>query len=462
MTPTAVPSQALRAAWRASVLAAIALLLFVALMSGGRETHLLTALLLSTLSVIAAVRIFRIANAWSFEHDLFSPVVAFPIAYVLWFALGSIDWIEAPSIFSFGLFDPIPKTMWAYYGLGIAGYLCGTFALRSAGNDIEKPSQWDLRRTQIVVVGLCFMILVCWIALAAQFGVPGLRSSAAELRLRVRGPFYLLFLLTAWTAFLFIPVSHWQSSKKGRTSILWILVFAIAILLSSFAGRSNIFVPLLTLIIARHYCAHRINLSRILAVGLVLFVALSLFGYARDFAESEDSLDWLPMVGIPQPLVPVAYAGVYVRYSIATFRDVTQMIPAHVPFQHGAISLAPFRTFLPGHQEMSDVFFKNLLGNDFVGVGQPATLLAPFYADFGTAGVFFGMVGYGLLVAICYRKMKQRAGPLRILMYAWVLQSGLFGLFANVFPYITTILVPLAWLGLDRLVTVREQAPGTE
>jgi oligosaccharide repeat unit polymerase len=101
---------------------------------------------------------------------------------------------------------------------------------------------------------------------------------------------------------------------------------------------------------------------------------------------------------------------------------------------------------------MSDIFFRNVLGNDFVGVGEPATLLGPFYGDFGAPGVFIGMFAFGLLLALLYRRMQSAPDPFRILIYAWVLQSGLFGLFATIFPYITTLLLPLLWYGLHRFL----------
>ena len=182
------------------------------------------------------------------------------------------------------------------------------------------------------------------------------------------------------------------------------------------------------------------------------FLGLSAFGYVRDTADSDSSLQWMLAVGIPPQMVPAATAAVYVRYSIATFRDVTEMIPAHVPYQLGALTLAPFKTFLPGRQNMSDIFFRDMLGNDFIGVGEPATLLGPLYGDFGVAGVFFGMFAFGLLLAFLYRRMRAAPDPFRILMYAWVLQSGLFGLFATIFPYITTLLLPLFWYGLHRFL----------
>ncbi len=453
----AIPALSSRSVVHAFSAATIAMALLTASILGRKQLQAVALALVVLLAAALAVRLFRFTQAWSIFHDLFSPLVAFPAAYLLWFGLGSVDWLEVPSSFSFGLFDPIPPALWMYIGLGLAGYCCGVLLLRNLREaKQERISQWNERRVRVVLIGLFVAVCACWSALGLEFGIPGLSSTAAELRLRVHGPFYILFILAAWTALLFLPLLR-PATRRGMV-LSWAAVIAICLFLASFAGRSNLIVPLLSLVIARHYAGHRIHLQKLLAIALVMFIAVSFFGYARDLAESEASLDWLTMVGVPRFLIPTAYAGIYVRYSIATFRDVVQMIPVHLPYQHGTITLAPLRTFLPGHQEMSDVFFKRLLGNDFVGEGQPATLLGPFYADFGAPGIFVGMFLFGAIAQILYRRMQRSRSMFRILLYAWVLQSGLFGLFANVFPYITTLLLPSLWFGLDRFLRTRPES----
>jgi hypothetical protein len=396
---------------------------------------------------------------WTVTHDLLSPLVALPIAYVMWFTLGSIDWIEVPSLWLFGLFDPIPARMWFYYGLGLVGFVVGAgmVVLRKAKPAVSliATTTWNPRRSRIVLAILFSTMILSWVIVVAQYGIPGAGTNASEARLSVHGPFYFLLVTSGWTFFLFLPLQGWITKDvKRRPLITASFLIGTAVLLASMAGRSNIFVPLLTLFIVRHYANKHLNLRTALSVMLTAFLGLSLFGYLRDTGESDRSLLWMQAVGIPQPLVPAATAAVYVRYSIATFRDVTEMVPVHVPYQHGALTLAPFKTFMPGRQEMSDIFFRNLLGNDFIGVGEPATLLGPLYGDFGATGILLGMLAFGYFLAVLYRRMQTRPDPFRILLYAWVLQSGLFGLFATIFPYITTLLLPLLWYGIHKYLSM--------
>ncbi len=446
----------LRAISIAGVASILSLILLTA--ATGTRKELVYSVQLELGAVLAALLIVgaRAAQRWTKRHDLLSPLVALPIAYVAWFALGSIDWIEVPSTWLFGFFDPIPGRMWIYYAPGLAGFVGGALLIRAprtqTGGIIKL---WDLRRARITLTVLFASMLVAWLVLIVQFGIPGNSANASEARLAVRGPFYLLFVCSAWTLFLFLPIAGWQKERGKRQRFFTFGLLAVtALLLSSLAGRSNIFVPLLTLLIARHFAIKRFDLKLAIGVTLAAFLGLSLFGYLRDTAESDRSLLWMQTAGIPQPLVPAATAAVYVRYSIATFRDVTEMIPAHGPYQHGALTLAPFKTFLPGRQEMSDIFFRNLLGNDFIGAGEPATLLGPLYGDFGIPGILLGMFGFGLALSYLYKRMRSRPDPFRILLYAWVLQSGLFGLFATIFPYITTLMLPALWYGLHRYLRV--------
>jgi oligosaccharide repeat unit polymerase len=104
---------------------------------------------------------------------------------------------------------------------------------------------------------------------------------------------------------------------------------------------------------------------------------------------------------------------------------------------------------LPGHHEMSDMFFKRILDSDFVGGGQPATLLGPLYGDFGLMGIAAGMFLVGVVAAGLHARMLSNPTVFRVLIYAWFMQTILFSLFGALIPYITTVWIPLFWWFLD-------------
>ncbi len=387
--------------------------------------------------------------------DVFSPLVAFPVLYVAWFALGSIDVIEVPPTVTFGLFEPIPGYVLGYAALGLTGYLAGV-ALAHAKpigkrEDRAPEFTWREDRFAVVCAGLGFLTFASYFYLIASMGaIPALSADAGEIRLRIvqSGPAEAVMLTCTWTLIPMLMMYIWCRRPRRSVRLLCYAGVAVSsVLLLSLGGRSYLFVPLLTTLVARHYGKRRFAARSLALVGMTLFCGLSLFGYIRDTSLyghtfGEDRL------GIPGAVVPFVYSYLYIRYPVATFRDVTTIIPDRIPYQYGALSFGPLATVLPGHHEQSDMFFKNILGNDFIGAGQPATLLGPLYADAGLSGILAGLFLSGMLVSRTHAWMLAEPTVIRVLLYAWLMHTLLFSVFANLFPYITTIWIPAFWMVL--------------
>jgi oligosaccharide repeat unit polymerase len=413
--------------------------------------------------------------------DIFSPLVAFPLLYLAWFAVGSMDVIEVPASFSFGLFDPIPGYVLGYAALGLVSYLAGaifgqktlgrnmpdrkTLTLKTPGGSIlhhmpldqnqGRLCQFGWRRDRFMfAIGVLTVLMIgFYVYIVAGIGtIPSLSADAGEIRLQITryGAAEAVMFTCAWTLIPMLMMYVWRCSPRQSAKILSLFgALVSALFLVSLGGRSYLFVPLLTTLIARHYAKRRFTFVHVATVGLALFLGLSLFGYARDTALTGSEFAEQSL-GIPASVVPFAYAYLYVRYPVATFRDITEVIPQKVPYQMGALSLGPLETVLPGHHEQSDMFFKDILGNDFPGAGQPATLLGPLYADGGWMGIVAGLFLAGFVSARAYGWMLAEPSAIRVLLYAWLTQTVLFSLFANLFPYVTTIWIPVFWIILDR------------
>ena len=386
------------------------------------------------------------------DLDLFSPYIAFPIAYILWFTLGSVNFIDAPPDLAFGYFDPIPFWMYGLYACGLAGYFYGLYAGRLLPVSRETPSgrELDMRKMQRILWITLLGFVVAWVFLALVFGVTLLHPDTANLdRLAHRGPVYQIFICLGWTCVMFVPIFAWTrgSTRRYDWSSVVVLPAVVSLLIVSLgAGRSPLVIPFLTLVIARSYFKKQ-PLWKLAVVGTVAFGVFSSLGYFRYMmsATSAPQVSLMERLGVPAQLAPVVDMSIDVRYSVAALRDLTRTVPASIPFQYGAISFLPLTSFLPGHRDMSDVVFKNMLGHDFEGSGEPATILAPLYVDFGWSGVFVGMSVYGLLLSWTYRRMKSRPTTVRIITYAWWLQNCLFGIFANGFINVYVFLLPIFW-----------------
>lgn len=417
----------------------------------------------------------RVKN-WLVQSDLFSPLVAFPIAYVAWFVIGSINFIDLPHSISFGAFDPIPLRVPAYAAIGLVGYLTGVkLALRPyrvwpLRKFLQFRNAW--RRMSTVLAGLAVAMLFAYLDIVGHIGVPVLSPDAARARLEIE-KYHLaatLFSLSAYTVFLFFMVRFW--TDRGHGSFARRLSFIggaaiVAVLLLSLSSRSAFFIVALTALILYNYLRKPLRVGKVLLILVALFALLGVYGYLRDLTVKSNMPQLLASAGVPRAIQPYVYCYLYIRYPVATLADVSRVIPNQVPYQDGAITLLPFTSFLPGHHEMSDMYFKNLLGNSFVGAGQPATALGPFYADFGAVGIFVGMLGFGLLLARIYRWMVRERTAFSVLIFAWVTQVGLFGLFAGIFTYLGTLLLPLGWFALNRFMrqgrtpVTKQYLPGT-
>lgn len=401
------------------------------------------------LAVWGVRKTFEVAD----RVDLFSPLVAFPVAYALWFLSGIL-----------GLGDNVERIL-IYSSAGLVCYLLGV-ALTRRRMTWAKPdskfwaNDWDRISFFRVVIALSVLAAGSYLYIVVRMGVPALSPDAGELRLRLGdyGPEIQVLFTASYTVLLFLAVFLWSNRESRRTRFicyLWMGLLSVALL--SLGSRGFLTVPLVTALIARQYVRNPFRVVTLFVVGVLLFVGLGLYGYTRDTLLSQGTLEVAGTDTIQGKLFPLIYLYVYVVQPVDTLEQVTEVIPRKIPYQHGDLTFGALKTVLPGHHEMSDMFFKKILGSDFIGGGQPATLLGPFYGDFGLPGIALGTVSLGMLLTLIYAWMRARPTLFRILIFAWSMQTALFSLFGAIFPYITTLWLPLFWCLLHTLVLRRSQ-----
>jgi oligosaccharide repeat unit polymerase len=403
--------------------------------------------------------------------DVFSPLVAFPLAYIAWFVIGSIDFIQLPSFMGFGAFDPIPGRVPLYAGIGLGGYLLGAATYLRSSNEREEENApasyrwtWEPVSFRLALLVLIFVMVGTYAYIGSHIGLPILSPNAGEARLEL-GNYHWAgtpFFASAYTVIFLLLVKIWSGSSLLGSKTRWLMVGALAaifLVFLSMAGRAILVPPILTGVILYHYVKKTLGLKSLVVGITLLFAALSVFGYLRDLTLGDGAMSSMEDAGLPRSVQPFVYCYLYIRYSVATLRDVSAIIPSQAPYQYGAITSLPFRSVLPGHHEMADVFFKNLVGNEFIGAGQPATILGAFYSDFGPAGIFVEMFLWGLLLARLYRWMRRERSVFSAMIFAWVTQASLFGIFGGVFTYLDTLMIPLCWALLNFLVRTGRTTP---
>jgi len=185
-------------------------------------------------------------------------------------------------------------------------------------------------------------------------------------------------------------------------------------------------------------------------IALTAFMASAAYAYVRVRAIRSDEGEsvWSELV--------YSSAAFTLHTSLSNFRDVVQAIPSEVPYQRGYLTFGALLQILPGHHESSDEFFKRILANDFVGGGQPGSLLAPFYGDFGLGGILMGMFFFGAFSARVYAWMAKNPTLFRVLMYSWLAQTALSSLYGALVTYFITLWLPFMWWALDRWMSTRE------
>ncbi len=437
----------------------LAILFIAAAFGHAGEFRFVLQVLVGSLALWLIWRAVLKASDWTKRWDIFAPGVAFIAAYLVFFSLGSINVFDLPDSFMAGMFSPVPASQWGFYLLGLAGYGLGLWFGKARAHvhpgKLSVRNDWDPGWFWGGVFALSVVMVGSLAVEISRFGVPGISTLAGEERLGIRGVPHFLFMSCAWALFLIVPAYLWSRRTTWRAKAagyLLLLFIGVALPLLQ-GGRSDLVVALLPVFFLFHYLKKPWTLLSIASLGLAVVVVLSVLGYLRDyFLDYGQSMGSLDVLGMPTWVVTSFYFLLYVRYNVATFRDVTTVIPSTVPYQHGALTFAPLKTPLPGHHEMSDMFFKNVLGTQFVGAGQPASILGPLYGDFGALGILAGMFLFGLITAKVYSGMVRRQTVLSVILYAWVLQTAFVGLSASVFPYITTLSMPAIWIAFDLLV----------
>ncbi len=454
--------------WLASV-AALLLVCWAEIVLGSvNGSALVVETLLGVPGVWLVFRVLRRILRVIERADLFSPLVLFPMSYLVWFTVGSIDFLDIPSSVSFGIFDPIPGQMWFYYAAGLISYFVGAYCVERRSQTVDSVelgsvhSSWDTSRFVIAVGMLLIALLVSYSVIVFRIGVPLLQSDAYLVRLQIHSYRWAQLFLVAG-GFTLLPLllayvwAHPCSKKKKGTCL--VLAGVTVLLLTSLGGRGFVFQPLLTTVLARHYLKNR---YKVVALGLVLvllFVGMSVYGFFREHNDFDfDS----PFVqgGFPPYLFPFGYAYLYVRGSVATFRDLVSVVPSQVNYQHGRLTFQPLEVLLPGHHRSSDFFFKTVLGNDFEGAGQPGTLLAPLYGDFGLVGIIVGMAAFGALSMMLYRWMLRRRTVMSTLVYAWLVRTAILSLFLSIFQVPSDLWIPASWILLEKYL--RKNPKGRE
>lgn len=399
--------------------------------------------------------------------DLLAPTIGFPVAYAIWFLLGSMDVLPRTGD---PVWEPMPLAVPILAAFGLVFYALGT---RTAGWTVpaEQPSlarlrsafaEWDPFLAR-VVLGAAFLALMGLFGLLVhRIGIPILSADPGRARLAGRKQGIIIGPLFTCVLF-FVPASlGWaygspDATKWDRRWIKAANVF-VPIMIFGLANRGQVVEPALCGLLMLHYIRKPLKLRTVAIIGAVGLVFLSVAGLYRDIKmEGYQTIGVFAATGLPPWALTFGYIYAYIRDSVATFGALLSTIPQWVPYQWGGLHMRPILAYIPGVHESSDVFFKDILYRDFEGGGEPATLIGSFYGDFGIPGIAIGCFLLGLLTQTVYKKLQTRPTSMTVMGYVWLMHACLLSLFGNIFPYPSAVSVPLA-MWFSSLILTRRKA----
>lgn len=414
-----------------------------------------------------------LAYSWSIRRpdaDGFAPTRAFPALYIVWFSLGTMN-IIAPDPAT-NLWDPIPGRIWWPIALGFGAYLLGLAAIPATGSTRPDPERWravvdswDHRQARLIGLGLLGLIAATW-AIQARGGALALLSDdPGTARVEAAGT-RVIWSVYYSAVLAYVPLSLlyvWTRSDASRMLRRGVIASVVGILglTMLFGNRGVVLEPALLALLVFHYARRPLTLKMQFTMALGGLAFLGIGGIYRDLRQYGPAhiarvVSW----GFPLWSLPLTYMYAYIRDGILTFHLLRGVVPDFQPYAGGYLHIAPLATILPGYQDSPDMVFKRMLGNEFVGFGQPATLLGHLYVDGGLAAIVLGLFLFGCLCRTTYTRFQLQPSPLRLLLHIWLAHVAMFSLFTSLFPAITTVFVPLLfWILVAVLSTGRRTAP---
>jgi oligosaccharide repeat unit polymerase len=379
--------------------------------------------------------------------DIFSPLVGFPIVYALWYGYGISQ------------LGGVGGTVTPMVTAGLLAYVFGCFLLkhiiyirtpitiryRPVKLDCLRWRNYTLLIAQLACAGISYLLIV------SAIGIPLGQADFAFRRLAIskHSKEYFVFNMSSWWVITYVSSRMWSEHWSGARRVLsWLVILGVLGLTATLGNRGPLLMIFVVLIVCRHYLLRPVTLWRLagaLALGVGFF---GVYGAARDLT-AKSGPGFFESFGT----WAVIYGLNYVVQSVQALIDIVHVIPTNVPFQGGWLSFGAIAQLLPGHHETNDMFFRKILHSEFVGFGQPATLLGPMYADFGVPGVMVEMFLLGLIYTWAYAWLSLRPSRMRVIVYAWVTQSVLLGIFGGVFTYVHTLLFPLLIVVGENFVT---------
>lgn len=365
---------------------------------------------------------FLSATRSKFRLDVFSPLVYFPILYSVFYGIGAIVYSRRQGV-------TLPGYEYTWYFAGLLTYFVGVLTAMWLPWPRRKGRDWNIKRVRQAILGLFALGAVSFAYIILRSGVPIFSRDVEAVRTfvieQVGG--YLINMasvLQIVVILLFVYAFVYLKARLPLKYPVWVVLLIAALLLLATQGaRRRLAEPLLTAIIAYHYFHKRLSVTNLIILGSGAFLLFILAGALR----SQGRIQLDPAM-INRVLYNEAVRGA------SAMNTLVEAIPARAPFFGWAGVLLPFAALAPGRQKLLDTVLKeDILEKSFRGGGWVPTLLGWFYANFGSAGIYVGMLLMGLLIGLLYQRMLRKNDVFSTTLYSYVATYYLSALRGGIF-----------------------------
>jgi hypothetical protein len=358
--------------------------------------------------------------------SVLSPLLLFPLVWVAVALLAQIHILHIQGAWSTVMIAVVAAVPIAFVSGGLIGEGIAVMSTAVSGARGETQiSDRSFRRVLLVLLGIGLLAVAYQFAKAGR--PPLLSGSIDETRFSEGGP---SILLTDLLTIVVIVAMTRARNPFGRESRFELAVSVVA--LGAFAlqaGRGNVVLPIIVVIIARWLYWGRPSTYLITGGALFAFVAICAGFYLRTYQhpttpfEAELFGEVLPPLPFfIKPLIPLYLA---LTTNFVALEGIVNHIPTAAPFGHGIYDAVAFDRVFSGARHIGD------LSGELTPPWVTSTVAGSFWADDGFPLLVPGIATTGALAAGAY------AAAARTSSFRWCLVSGyltyvaLFGLYTN-------------------------------
>lgn len=372
--------------------------------------------------------------------DNFTPELFFPIAYLSYYAVGFIFVI-----------DDIPLKEIFLFIIGIIAYFIGIFFVNIIHLKGKiKSYTYFYHKTKFTWIYVSYLTIGIFATfyVFSMTGIPLLHSDIDVARESVSENAYIA-TLGRFLSVAFMVGFSYAFLYKGK-NIGFIVAVLVIFLISLLHGSREL--PAGLLLMSLFFFNYRVNfvkrktLIKIFSLIIVLVILLSFYRSYALFGEA--MLSTFGNSGTNNIIrVMGDIAGFYLSnefsVSLLNFSKFIDLIPWHVDYYYGKLFISPLILPLPGEQKVPGAVIKEIMGGEWTGAGASATLIGIFYADFGIAGVIWGMILVGILLKFLHVKaIRNSTSILWVGLYSFFLLNAIVSLRSNFTQGFDVILMP--------------------